>query len=82
MPSNSHARPPRRATSFSFRGERVYDGSLGGPGPGWLPCPPGVGYCIRVSSMPPGIKIRELLVNDVLLSPQHHARAGEIVAMR
>ncbi|GBF93867.1 hypothetical protein Rsub_06866 [Raphidocelis subcapitata] len=40
------------ALSTSFRGKAAYDGSFAGSGPGFLPCPPGVSYCLRVSSLP------------------------------
>jgi hypothetical protein len=51
---------PTRPQTRSFRGEQFYDGSFNGNGQGWLPCPP-VGHCIRISSMPAGLKLGELL---------------------
>lgn len=54
---------PRVTTDF--RGERCYDGSWAGPGQGFLPCPPGLEYCIRVSSLPPGIRLTSFFVEEI-----------------
>ena len=54
--------PRPRARPRSFRGMLAYDGSFGGHGPGFLPCPGpenNVTYCIRVSSLPAKMKVAE-----------------------
>jgi len=40
---------------------------MAGSGQGFLPCPPGVQYCVRVSSMPAGVSLAKLFVNDMAL---------------
>jgi hypothetical protein len=58
----------------------VYDGSLGGPGHGWLPCPPGVSYCLRVSSMPAGLQLGRLVFKDLPLGRRaNKVRAASIL---
>ncbi|GBF95267.1 hypothetical protein Rsub_08298 [Raphidocelis subcapitata] len=46
-----------------YRGADVYDGSMGGNGAGFLPCPPNLNYCVRVSTMPAGVPLNTLLLN-------------------
>ncbi|GBF93868.1 hypothetical protein Rsub_06867 [Raphidocelis subcapitata] len=65
----------------SFRGEQVYDGSFNGNGQGWLPCPPGVAHCVRVSSMPAGLRLGELLRSPLRLDQKADTiRAAAIAA--
>jgi hypothetical protein len=47
----------------------VYDGSFNGPGPGFLPCPPNITYCVRVSSMPAGFSLGSFLVDILTAGP-------------
>ena len=57
----------------------MYDGSLGGPGTGWLPCPPGVAYCLRISSMPKGLQLGRLVFKDLTLGQRaNKVRAANI----
>lgn len=55
----------------------VYDGSLAGPGRGYLPCPPGVTYCVRVSAFPAGVSAASFLVNQLALGT--HADKESVV---
>ncbi|GBF90752.1 hypothetical protein Rsub_03053 [Raphidocelis subcapitata] len=61
--------------TIKFRGQRVYDGGFGGPGAGFLPCPPDVRYCVRVSSMPGGITMPSILLDVLLGGPYNQALA-------
>ncbi|GBF93869.1 hypothetical protein Rsub_06868 [Raphidocelis subcapitata] len=54
---------PRVVTTF--RGEEVYDGGFNGNGQGFLPCPPGITNCLRISSFPGHMRLGELLVNGL-----------------
>jgi hypothetical protein len=60
-PRPLHPNPPP-----SFRGQRAYDGSWGGSGQGFIPCPPGLKYCVRVSTLPPGLDLGRIMAQDVL----------------
>ncbi len=71
FPANLASIPllPPSHHACSLRGKHVYDGSWGGNGEGFLPCPPGVAYCIRVSSFPAGVKLSEFVEKQLLPAP-------------
>jgi hypothetical protein len=64
--------PPRR-----LRGKDVYDGAWGGNGEGFLPCPPNVTHCIRLSAFPPGLSLSDFFREQIL-----PATAGELNYLR
>jgi hypothetical protein len=76
----SPAPPPPRPSSF--RGQRAYDGSYGGSGQGFIPCPPGLDYCVRVSALPPGVDLGSIIINDVLLGGPDNVKLIADVLMR
>ncbi|KAI8470837.1 MAG: hypothetical protein J3K34DRAFT_521020 [Monoraphidium minutum] len=60
--------------TVDFRGKGAYDGSFGGPGQGFLPCPPNTGYCIRISSLPAGLALANTALEDVLFGEPGNVR--------
>jgi hypothetical protein len=52
---------------------------MGGNGPGFLPCPPNVSYCVRVSSMPAGVPL-STLIQTILSSHDNAAYTAEVLA--
>jgi hypothetical protein len=52
---------------------------MGGNGVGFLPCPPNVSYCVRVSSMPAGVPM-STLVQNILSSHSDTAYAAGVLA--
>jgi hypothetical protein len=49
-----------------------------GAGQGFLPCPPGLQYCVRVSSMPPGVTLARIFTDSVLGSASDRQRTMQI----
>ncbi|GBF90753.1 hypothetical protein Rsub_03054 [Raphidocelis subcapitata] len=62
--------------TIKFRGQPVFDGSFGGPGAGFLPCPPGVRYCVRVSAMPAHVTLAGVIGTILRGGPQSQGIAA------
>jgi hypothetical protein len=63
-----------------FRNRPAYDGSFAGPGQGFLPCPPGVSYCLRISSLPANEMLGPLLTHLVTGDRADRIRAAKVAA--